>query len=139
MPLNIRISSLFCLLAGATLGLQAACMAYEPLRLQAASDMECSTNQVDIQENNGLYEATGCGRSALYSCTVDTQSRQHCVPQGRTEQETLRMVAPPVLKCPRTRLKIEDRGEGVYEVAGCGRHQTFLCRAGLGFHHCNAR
>jgi len=117
----------------------AACLAYEPLRRQAASDLSCTTSQVEIYEQEGFYQANGCGRSALYHCVVDTQGYQHCEAQGRTEIDTLKMVAPRELKCARSRLKIEDAGEGLYRVECCDRRETFFCRQGQGYFLCSKR
>lgn len=105
----------------------AACMAYEPLRAQAASDFGCSTSQIEVIEQEGLYQVMGCGRIALYHCAVGSQGQQRCAPVGKSEEQVIRETAPGELGCPRDRLRVEPSGEGLYQVKGCGKQATYLC------------
>lgn len=117
----------------------AACMAYEPLRAQAASDFGCSTSQIEVIEQEGLYQVMGCGRIALYHCAVGSQGQQRCAPVGKSEEQVIRETAPGELGCPRDRLRVEPSGEGLYQVKGCGKQATYLCSNDQGNAVCEKR
>lgn len=117
----------------------AGCLAYEPIRRQAATDLECTTHQIEVVEQEGLYQVSGCGRMAMYQCSIDNRGEQHCMPIGRTEEDTIRMIAPGELSCPRGRLKIRQSEEGLYRVEGCGKQEIYLCRHDEGNIRCSRR
>lgn len=119
--------------------LAAACMAYEPLRAQAASDFGCSTSQIEVIEQEGLYQVMGCGRIALYHCAVGSQGQQRCAPVGKSGEQAIREIAPGELECPRDRLRVQSSGEGVFQVKGCGKQATYLCRNDQGNVVCGKR
>ena len=117
----------------------AACLAYEPLRPQAATDFGCSTTQIEVVEQEGSYQVSGCGQWAMYSCVVDNQGLQHCTPEGRTERDTVNLLAPRTLQCARRSIHVEERGDGLYNISGCGRQDKILCQHGVGYQRCARR
>ena len=125
--------------AAALVLLLGACMAYEPIRPQAATDFGCSTTQIEVVEQEGSYMVTGCGQWAVYNCVVDNQSAQHCTPQGRTERDTVNLLAPRTLQCPRHDITINERGDGLYDIKGCGREDKILCAQNVGYQRCARR
>ena len=117
-----------------------ACLAYEPIRPQAATDFGCSTTQIEVVEQEGSYQVTGCGQWATYTCVVDNQGQQHCTPEGRTERDTVDLLAPRALNCPRRSIHTEARGNGIYDITGCGRQDMILCQATTtGYQRCARR
>lgn len=62
----------------------AGCHGFEPtVRRSMSGDMQCPEDKVDVKPlPGGGYEASGCGKSAVYDCSWPEGKPRSCTPRG---------------------------------------------------------
>jgi hypothetical protein len=111
------------------------------VRERASFELACDESQVLVDERDGAFDASGCGRAASYAC--ETQRMESSCrsafggPPAPADQDAPRGLSPTGaalnravidLACPEPQLKaVALSSRHAYGVQGCGRRITYVC------------
>ncbi|MBL8923938.1 MAG: hypothetical protein JNJ54_34095 [Myxococcaceae bacterium] len=129
------------------------CSHVAAVRERASFELGCDASQVLVDERDGALDASGCGRTASYSC--ETQRMESAcrsafgVPPAPADQDPPRGLTPSGaalnraaidLSCPEQQLKVValSSSRRAFGVQGCGRRVTYLCSTFLWTWGCKA-
>ena len=98
---------------------------------QASRDLKCPANQIEVTEIDEIkQQATGCGKTAIYYCSTDMQSRVSCLKERSSVKKVAQEEAAKLFLCPVEKVTLDDGARDLqYDAKGCGRSGTFACRA----------
>lgn len=127
MLMHTKVATL-ALVVAAVAAVVPAC-SYERIRVKAATDLECPSGQITlIERSDGLLQATGCDRMALYSCVPDDSGREVCRRMKPDPRTTAQNIASTLVGCPSEQFAVKTLGPNVFELNGCQRTVRLECR-----------
>ncbi len=99
------------------------------LAQQASRDLKCPVKQVEVTEVDELRQrADGCGRTLMYLCAPDMQSRVSCTRERPSVRKAAQDAASREFRCPPERVALDDGpDERRFDAKGCGRTASFTC------------
>lgn len=120
-----------------------ACSHTSAVGQRAVFDLNCPQEQVRVAEDpaSDRLLATGCGKTARYSCRL-TEMYSQCLrdpseisgldmgtgPSGATRRGAAENRAIVELGCPEEKIEVAELGHEVYGAKGCGKRISYLCR-----------
>ena len=113
--------------------------AADQLKLRAARDLECAKEKVDMEQvDDSRTRAEGCGRKAVYFCSMDSRGMDFCEREKPNPRKNVQDTAAIDFMCRPEKVKVDDV-EGGFAASGCGKDGVYECRQTADDFRCQKR
>ena len=109
---------------------------YDQLHLRAANELDCAPGKLDVtQVDDDRYRYSGCDKTAMYFCTVDSHGYQRCSLERPNPRAMVQEAAGRDFVCPPAQIVVDDVKAG-FQAKGCDRTDVYACTPVLSSFRC---